>query len=110
MLIKNFLIESMSYQYSTYKKKKVLFYNSHVQAVAAKTAKTKDRQQNFGSKTRYDNLNTNQANIRDSLSGKINFLFCRIKLYGHQQFICYVINNYYQLFVLYFLVNVVMII
>jgi len=37
------------------------FYDSHVQAVAAKAAKQKDRQQNFGSKTRYDNLNPNQV-------------------------------------------------
>ncbi|CAF1072155.1 unnamed protein product [Rotaria sordida] len=33
---------------------------NHAQAVAAKAARQKDRQQNFGSKTRYDNLNTNQ--------------------------------------------------
>ncbi|CAF2047691.1 unnamed protein product [Rotaria magnacalcarata] len=33
---------------------------NHVQAVAAKTAKQKDRQQHFGSKTRHDTLNTNQ--------------------------------------------------
>ncbi|CAF3908968.1 unnamed protein product, partial [Rotaria sp. Silwood2] len=33
---------------------------NHAQAVAAKAARQKDRQQNFGSKTRYDTLNTNQ--------------------------------------------------
>ena len=35
--------------------------SSHAQAVAAKAARQKDHQQNFGSKTRYDNLNTNQV-------------------------------------------------
>ncbi|CAF3353063.1 unnamed protein product [Rotaria sp. Silwood1] len=34
---------------------------NHAQAVAAKAARQKDRQQNFGSKTRYDTLNTNQG-------------------------------------------------
>ncbi|CAF3357942.1 unnamed protein product [Rotaria sp. Silwood1] len=34
---------------------------NHAQAVAAKAARQKDRQQNFGSKTRYDTLNTNQV-------------------------------------------------
>lgn len=48
--------------------------NSHVQAVAAKAARQKDRQQNFGSKTRYDNLNTNQVNI--SLLRHAHLPFC----------------------------------
>ena len=38
-----------------------LFYVSHAQAVAAKAARQKDHQQHFGSKTRYDTLNTNQV-------------------------------------------------
>lgn len=34
---------------------------NHAQAVAAKAARQKDRQQNFGSKTRYDTLNPAQV-------------------------------------------------
>lgn len=37
---------------------------SHELAVAAKAARQKDRQQNFGSKTRHDTLNTNQVGHR----------------------------------------------
>lgn len=35
--------------------------SSHAQAVAAKAARQKDRQQNFGSKTRNESLNVNQV-------------------------------------------------
>jgi hypothetical protein len=56
-----------------HKRSKHYFSHSHVQAVAAKAAKQKDRQQNFGSKTRYDNLNSNQVYFNEGFLNDFSF-------------------------------------
>lgn len=97
--------------------KRTLFFRySHVQAVAAKTPKQKDRQQNFGSKTRYDNLNTNQVYFSRAFprqrtpANACLLLFRRTKLYGRRPFTCYAISSCYRSFVSSSLGNVAMII